>query len=249
MEAARAEKAWESLGDKYGTALAKLVQAHFYFEGGELEAALRVFSEYQKDILDAQPQAGRQAATENDLWRALVEWRRGRIESARQKLDPVQLLFSDRSKERVPLAAQLEKTYEILQAEIWLAEGRTTEVIDFMEKDFALQVPYIGPAYARILTWHNFPSEQDVLARAYQKTGSLDKAVEEYQKLITFNPAGPDRRLLNPVYHYRLAKLYEQKGLKPEAKKEYARFLDLWKNADPGLPELVDAKKRFAQLS
>ena len=248
MELARAEKAWESLGDKYGPAMAKLVQAHFYFEGGEYDAALRVFSEYQKDIQDAQPQAGRLAVTENDLWLALVEWKRGRIESARQKLDPIQILFSERPKDKGPIFAQLEKTYKILQAEIWLSEGRTAKVLDFLEKDFALRAPFIGPAYARILIWHNFPSEQDVLARAYQKAGHLDKAIEEYRKLITFDPASQDRRMHNPVYHYRLARLYEQKGLRPEAKGEYARFLELWKDADPGLTELIDAKKRFAQL-
>jgi serine/threonine protein kinase/Tfp pilus assembly protein PilF len=249
MEVARAEKAWESLGDKNGMAMAKLIRAQFYFEAGECDAALRVFSEYQKDIQGVQPQANRLAEIENDLWRALVEWKRGSIESARQKLDPVRSLLSGMPKEKAPLPTQLEKASKILQAEILLAEGRTTEAIDFLEKDFALQVPYIGPAYPRILTWHNFPSEQDVLARAYQKTGGLDKAIEEYQKLITFNPAGQDRRMHNPVYDYRLAKLLEQKGLRPEAKSEYARFLDLWKNADPGRPELVDAKKRFAQLS
>jgi tetratricopeptide (TPR) repeat protein len=78
--------------------------------------------------------------------------------------------------------------------------------------------------------------------------GNLDQAIEEYKKLLIFNPASQDRRLHNPVYHYRLAKLYEQKGLREEAKKEHARFLELWKDADNGIPELVDAKKRLAQL-
>jgi tetratricopeptide (TPR) repeat protein len=122
------------------------------------------------------------------------------------------------------------------------------QAIRFSENDFAMKALSTGPAYARILTLHNFPLDQDVLARAYQKSGHLDEAIEEYKKLITFDPAGQDRRMHNPVYHYRLAKLYEQQGVKEEAKKEYARFLELWRNADPGLPELADAKKRLAQL-
>jgi tetratricopeptide (TPR) repeat protein len=129
-----------------------------------------------------------------------------------------------------------------------MSEGKTAEAINFLEKEFVLHIPLFNPAYARVFAWYNFPLDQDVLARAYQKMGNLDKAIEEYRKLLTFDPASQDRRLHNPVYHYRLAKLYEQKGLKEEAKKTYTRFLELWKDADTGIPELVDAKKRLAQL-
>jgi tetratricopeptide (TPR) repeat protein len=75
--------------------------------------------------------------------------------------------------------------------------------------------------------------------------GDIDKAIEAYHKLLTFDPKGQDRRMHNPVYHYRLAKLYDAKGLKDNATAEYRRFLELWKDADPGIPELIDAKKRL----
>jgi len=99
------------------------------------------------------------------------------------------------------------------------------------------------------LLQHNFPLEQDVLARAYAKAGNLDKAIEAYRRLLTFEPASQDRRIRIPIYHYRLARLYEEKGLKSEAAEQYRLFLDLWKDADANLPEPADAKKRLAALS
>ena len=47
---------------------------------------------------------------------------------------------------------------------------------------------------------------------------------------------------------YALGKIYEQKSLKGKAIEQYEKFLDLWKDADPGFPEVDDAKKRLAAL-
>ena len=43
-----------------------------------------------------------------------------------------------------------------------------------------------------------------------------------------------------------LGKIYEEKGWKGKALEHYQKFLDLWKDADPGIAE--DAKKRVAGL-
>ena len=47
---------------------------------------------------------------------------------------------------------------------------------------------------------------------------------------------------------YRLGKICEEKGWKSKAVEHYERFLKLWKDADPGLPEVEDAGKRLAGL-
>jgi len=39
-----------------------------------------------------------------------------------------------------------------------------------------------------------------------------------------------------------------QKGDQAKAIEHYEKFLNLWKDADPGIPEAEDAKKRLAGL-
>jgi eukaryotic-like serine/threonine-protein kinase len=249
VDAERAGRTWRSIGDEAGAALADLVQAHFACSRGEYDSALRLFSEYQKATRYAGPLGDKIRSFENDLWLGLIEWKQGRLEAAEQRLGQISALLSELPEDMGETAVQLQKNSVILQAEIRISEGKPAEAVSLLEKKLRLHIPIIyAGSYPKVFTLYNFPLEQDVLARAYQKSGNLDRAIEEYNKLITFDPASQDRRIHNPVYHYRLAKLYEQKKLRDEAKREYARFLDLWKNADPGLSELVDAKKRFAQL-
>ena len=49
--------------------------------------------------------------------------------------------------------------------------------------------------------------------------------------------------------YYKLAQLYEETNRPDEAASEYERFLQLWSEADEGLPELSDARTRLAALS
>jgi len=41
---------------------------------------------------------------------------------------------------------------------------------------------------------------------------------------------------------------YEQQGNTSKAIEHYEKFLDLWKDADPGIAEVVDTQKRLAAL-
>jgi hypothetical protein len=45
-----------------------------------------------------------------------------------------------------------------------------------------------------------------------------------------------------------LGKIYEQQDNRGKAIENYEKFLDLWKNADSGFPEVEDARKRLAGL-
>jgi tetratricopeptide (TPR) repeat protein len=76
----------------------------------------------------------------------------------------------------------------------------------------------------------------------------LEKARIEYEKSISLTEA---RFNLSDIYaksYYMLGKIHEQQGNKTKAKEYYEKFLDLWKNADPDLPEVDDARARLDPL-
>ena len=94
----------------------------------------------------------------------------------------------------------------------------------------------------------NYASFVENLALAYYEAGNLERAAEEFELITTLTW---DRINDGDIYaksFYMLGKIYEELGKKREAKRNYERFLDLWKNADPGLPEIDDARTRLASL-
>jgi tetratricopeptide (TPR) repeat protein/tRNA A-37 threonylcarbamoyl transferase component Bud32 len=86
------------------------------------------------------------------------------------------------------------------------------------------------------------------LASAYYKAGDLEKAKAEYVKITTL---ATGRTFFGDIYaksFYMLGKIAEQQGQKARAVEHYQKFLDLWKDADPGFSEIDDARKRLAAL-
>ena len=170
-----------------------------------------------------------------------VDVMEGKIDSAESRLTEMKSLLSEVT-EDVEL---LEYYNDSLYGEILLVKDRNEEIISSNKKTHSIKIP-------GMLTWSLLKYNQlflrDVAARAYQQKGDLDKAISEYERLISFDLESKERRLIHPKYHYRLAKLYEQKGWEGKAIEHYEKFLDLWKDTDPGLPELDDARKRLAGL-
>jgi len=86
------------------------------------------------------------------------------------------------------------------------------------------------------------------LALSYYKSGNLEMAIEKYERIISLTWG---RLYFGDIYaksFNMLGKIYEQKGWKGKAIEHYEKFLDLWKDADPGIADVEDAKKRLAGL-
>jgi tetratricopeptide (TPR) repeat protein len=90
----------------------------------------------------------------------------------------------------------------------------------------------------RPLLW-NIDSFEDCLARAYLEVGQLDEAVAEYQRIVRLNPN-------YPLAHYHLAQAFERKGDHDRARTSYERFLQIWREADADLPQVVAARNYLA---
>jgi tetratricopeptide (TPR) repeat protein len=86
------------------------------------------------------------------------------------------------------------------------------------------------------------------LADAYFAAGELEKAQRVYEKILRMTYGRQYVGIFYARSFYMLGLIFEKKGNRAKAIKHYEKFLDLWKDADPGIAEVDDAKKRLAGL-
>jgi len=213
-----------------------------YYDRGELELSREAFKKWLDMRQEIYPYRSPYNTAYTNFCLGLTDVKEGQIASAREKLEKMKSLFPD----IVAYKEESKFEHDLLLAEILLAEGSIDEAIAISENTSPLGS--IGSMYVQSLLVYNFPFQKDVLARAYEKKGKIDKAITEYERLITFDPSPKERCLIHPLYHYRLAKLYEKRAWRGKAKEQYEKFLNLWKGADPGAPEVEDIKARLDAL-
>jgi tetratricopeptide (TPR) repeat protein len=173
----------------------------------------------------------------------LVYVKQGKMDEAKSMLDEIESIQAQMETLDVQTLAKFRHKW--LYAEILSAEALWDEAIGVYT---SIEYPPIPTLRVDPIMIYNMPFLNDFLARAYYRSGRLDDAIAEYERKINFDPQGEDRRLIHPKYYYLLAKLYEEKGEAAKAVASYERFLELWKDADPGLPEVEDAKTKLASL-
>ncbi|MBS4034204.1 MAG: protein kinase [Ignavibacterium sp.] len=229
-------------GNEYGVVVATMLKGWIYLETPEYELSRSCFEEFKVIVKDLDYLFDFIAGIQ---FMARIDLMEGKIDSAKSKLAASEVLMHDLSAMGPYWRAHIKRNHNSLLMEIMLADGDFNEAIAEGEKPDSSDKLSMG---LKQLIVCNMPFLQDILARAYYLNGELDKAIAEYQRLITFDPESKDRRLIHPKYHYRLAKLYEEKGWKEKAISELEKFLELWKDADKELPEFIDANNRLAKL-
>jgi tetratricopeptide (TPR) repeat protein/TolB-like protein len=175
----------------------------------------------------------------------LVDVKEGRMDAAKERLAEIEAALPDIAESDPPRLPMTKDHSLLLEGEILLAEGRVGDAIEVCKKRPELGIPSMGSVD---MFFYNLPAERDVLARAYIAEGAVDEAIAEYERLVTFDPSSRNRRLIYPLFHYRLGLLYEQKGSREKAAGQYEKFLDITGGAGADRPEAADASRRLSLL-
>ena len=113
----------------------------------------------------------------------------------------------------------------------YAVQGDMRRAVDYFRQALVLAKELGGADEIR--RWNNN------LAGALAYLGQWDEAIAEYERILKINPN-------YPLAQYHLAQAYERKGKPAQARTAYERFLQIWKNADSDIPEVVKAKARTA---
>jgi serine/threonine protein kinase/tetratricopeptide (TPR) repeat protein len=122
-----------------------------------------------------------------------------------------------------------------VSVEIALAEGNPERALEILSEIKRNGVPVGHTGGLFVIEY------QEALARAYWMAGRLDDAAKEFGNLLRIYG-------FHATAHYELGQVYEEMNRPEDAKRHYERFLEMWKNADEGLPQLEDARARLAKL-
>jgi len=232
----------ERVGAGFQAAITDWITGYLQSERSEFALARKAFQEYTDYFLKQYPTQQTYMNALSSFIFGWVDLKEGRLDSAKARLKEMEPLLP---KLRSEDEESMTLLYRLLESELLLAENLPEKAIEAGEKIVALKFPNMTTPQ---LTFYNIPFLKDVLARAYWKKGDLDKAIAEYARLTTIDPKNQIRYLIHPLYHYRLGRVYEEKGEKAKAATEYRKFLEYWKDADANHPELADAKKRLESL-
>jgi serine/threonine protein kinase/Flp pilus assembly protein TadD len=125
-------------------------------------------------------------------------------------------------------------------------------LIEVKRENYAEAVELFSQSYSLIGGQRSWRSAHGVilfnLAEAYYLNGDIEAAKKEYENIMALTTG---RLFWGDLYvksYYNLGKIHEEQGNAAKAIEHYEKFLDLWKDADTGIAELEDARKRLAAL-
>ena len=139
------------------------------------------------------------------------------------------------------LKKDIEQRDQTLMPFYWWASG----CIEFSKGNVEVSLPEFERAAEGVTNFYM----DFMLAQAYLVSDRMGEAVAVLEKSLS---RYDESRALLPVWavkaHYLLGLAYEKSGWNKKAIEKYEEFLEIWKDADPGIPEVKDATERLEKL-
>jgi eukaryotic-like serine/threonine-protein kinase len=157
--------------------------------------------------------------------------------------DQAQALADDLNK-RFPEDTVMKVNYlPTLRAKLALSRASPQEALEILRAaaPYELGLPAIG--------FYNWPNLYPVYVRgeAYLAARQGRAAAAEFQKIIDHRGIVLNEPI-GALGHLQLGRAYALQGDTAKARAAYQDFLTLWKEADPGIPALEQAKAEYARL-
>lgn len=131
-----------------------------------------------------------------------------------------------------------------LRAKLAVSRGNPSEAIETLRA----AMPYeLGASTAGIYSGWNALFPIYVRGEAFLAVHQGSEAAAEFQKIID-HPGIVVNQPIGALAHLQLARAYAMSGDTANARAAYQDFLTLWKNADPDIPILKQAKAEYARL-
>jgi tetratricopeptide (TPR) repeat protein len=177
-----------------------------------------------------------------NLYSGLIDIKGGNVAVARKKLEEILSLSA--------AVGEKEKAFDLMAAnhlkrEVLFAEGAYDDAVNVFEESPPVKIDL---SYPMTVQQKNLPFQADFVARALLKQGETGKAIKEYERLVSPDASAREEALVHPFSRFRLAALYEAKGDLDRAVEQYEALLKVWKDADPGIPDVAAARKKLALL-
>ena len=222
----------DMLGETEWSSMFHSFMAYLHLESKDFDAAL-------KECEDAWTIANEGGILRRQREALLLK---GRIHAEMNRWDDAQAAASELKKLiDQGMNRKAERLYFQLAGMIELEQENHSDAVELFRQSLELLPSQMDPESKQALF-------MEPLALAYFRSGDLDKAQEEYERIVSLSTG---RLLVGDVYarsFYMLGQIYEQKGITTQAVENYQKFLLLWENADSAQDEVSDAQKRLASL-
>ena len=137
---------------------------------------------------------------------------------------------------------RIQRSYDFFRGLVELDAGRPAEAVKLLDKAVASIVRRDG-ADVNDFVFRYY------LASAKEQAGDLKGAAEALRRLLEAPGDTLDFEGAFAKAVIGLARLEDRLGRGAAAQAGYRRFLELWKDADPGRPEVAEARARLSALS